>query len=87
MSDADLVSCIRTRRAALEAQARRARLEYADLEEEIRQQQHDLALLQRNLDAMHGGLQELDELLRMMQPPVRTDGEEGEPHAHHPATP
>lgn len=63
MTDADLVTRIRARRDALDAQSQAARLQYADLEEAIRQQQQSLALLQRNLDAMHGGLQELDALL------------------------
>lgn len=63
MTNADTIVRIRARRDALDAQSQAARLQYADLEEAIRQQQRDLALLQRNLDAMHGGLQELDALL------------------------
>jgi hypothetical protein len=63
MSDDGLISRIRTRRATLIIQLGGARLQYADLEETIKGQQQSLALLQRNLDAMHGGLQELDGLL------------------------
>lgn len=54
---------IEARRAALAAQHKEARLQYAELEKAIEQQQQLLAQLQRNLDAMHGGLQELDALL------------------------
>jgi septal ring factor EnvC (AmiA/AmiB activator) len=67
MSDADLIGRIRERRATLTAQLDGARLQYADLEETIKGQQQALALLQRNLDAMHGGLQELDGLLAELE--------------------
>lgn len=63
MTDAELIAYIRARRAALDTQSKGARLEYAELEETIKQQQRDLALLQRNLDAMHGAMQELEALL------------------------
>lgn len=48
---------IRARRDALAAQIEEGKQQYAQLE-------HALAMLQRNLDAMHGGLQELDALLQ-----------------------
>lgn len=54
---------IQARRAALAEQSAQARLQYADLEEAIKQQQAALAALQRNLDAMYGGMQELGALL------------------------
>lgn len=50
------IAQIRTRRQALAEQAEQAKAEYAELE-------RSLGLLGRNLDAMHGGLQELDALL------------------------
>lgn len=50
------VDIIRARIAALQAQKAQAEQEYSTLEAR-------LALLQRNLDAMHGGLQELAALL------------------------
>lgn len=58
-----MIDQIRARRVALVTQMDVARLQHADLEETIKQQQQTLAMLQRNLDAMHGGLQELDALL------------------------
>lgn len=47
---------LRARRAELAAQMEQAQQEYAQIEAM-------LAQLQRNIDAMHGGLQELDALL------------------------
>ncbi len=47
---------IRARRAELAAQMEEAQRQYATMEEQLR-------LLGRNLDAMHGGIQELDTLL------------------------
>lgn len=54
---------IRARRAALAEQAEQAQAEYATLEQAI-------ALLGRNIDAMHGGLQELDGLLAVLEAPA-----------------
>ena len=59
----DPIARIRARRATLTAQADKAELEYARLEEQIKQQQQALALLGRNLDAAQGAMQELDSLL------------------------
>lgn len=52
----DAMDVIRARRDTLAAQKAQAEQEYNALEAR-------LALLQRNLDAMHGGLQELEALL------------------------
>lgn len=51
-----MLDTIRARRATLAAQKVQAEQQYAELE-------RTLLLLQRNIDAMHGGLQELDALL------------------------
>lgn len=48
---------IRARRDALAAQLAEGQQQYQQLE-------NALAMLQRNLDAMHGGLQELEALLQ-----------------------
>jgi transposase len=48
---------IQARRDALAAQMESAKQQYAELEQALN-------LLQRNIDAMHGGLQELDALLK-----------------------
>lgn len=48
---------IQQRRDALNAQRQQAEQQYNTLEAQ-------LALLQRNIDAMHGGVQELDDLLQ-----------------------
>ena len=61
MTDADLITRIRVRRDALAAQQAEAQRQYAEMEQA-------LTLLQRNLDAMHGGLQELDALLAELEP-------------------
>jgi septal ring factor EnvC (AmiA/AmiB activator) len=63
----ETIARIRARRAALVAQFDSARLQYADMEEAIKEQQQSLALLQRSLDAMHGGLRELDALLTELE--------------------
>jgi phage shock protein A len=56
---------VRARRAALVAQMAEAQQQYAQLEQTLQQ-------LGRNLDAMQGGLQELDSLLAepIDDPPV-----------------
>lgn len=54
--DHDVLEKIRARRDALRAQMETAKAQYGDLE-------RALALLQRNIDAMHGGLQELESLI------------------------
>jgi uncharacterized protein YlxW (UPF0749 family) len=56
---------VRARRAALVAQMAEAQQQYAQLEQTLQQ-------LGRNLDAMQGGLQELDSLLaeQIDDPPV-----------------
>jgi len=51
-----MIAAIRARREALAAQLEQGKAQYAQMEQA-------LALLQRNLDAMHGGLQELSALL------------------------
>lgn len=51
-----MIDAIRARRAALAAQAAQAEAEYAQIAAL-------LAGLQRSIDAMHGGIQELDALL------------------------
>lgn len=57
----DLTQHIQDRRAALAAQMEQARQEYARLEQM-------LMTLGRNLDAMHGGVQELDALIEELEP-------------------
>jgi septation ring formation regulator EzrA len=60
MTNTDLTDRIRARRAALAAQMEQAQQQYSELEQ-------TLALLQRNIDAMHGGVQELDALLAELE--------------------
>jgi len=60
MSDADLTAAIRARREFLAAQLEQGKEQYLELEQM-------LALLQRNLDAIQGGIQELDALLAPQQ--------------------
>lgn len=55
------------RRAALIAQMERKRLEYADLEEDIKQRQQELARRQRAIDVLHGGVLELELLLSQLE--------------------
>jgi hypothetical protein len=55
-----MIDLIRARRAALAAQMAEAQQQYTAIEEQLR-------LLGRNLDAMHGGLQELDALIEQTE--------------------
>lgn len=57
-----MIAQIQARRDALAAQKAEAEAQYSQLEQA-------LALLGRNIDAMHGGIQELDALLKGDIPP------------------
>jgi phage shock protein A len=57
------IGVIRTRRAALATQAAEAQQHYAELEATSRELEATLRELDRQICAMHGGLQELDALL------------------------
>jgi len=66
-----MIEVIQARRASLAEKMAEAQQQYAELES-------TLALLQRNLDAMHGGLQELDALLaELREAPIPANGVEG----------
>lgn len=62
-----MIDRTRARRAALAAQLAQAQQQYAELEQ-------TLAMLDRQMCAMHGGLQELDALLA--EPPIEAPPEE-----------
>lgn len=70
---------IQARRAALSDNKARSELDCARLDDQIAALQHRRALLSRNIDAMAGGLQELDALLEET-PATPTNG------AHPPKT-
>lgn len=58
----DAVDLIQQRLADLQAQHRDGRLQYAELEEDIKQRRATLAGMRRELDMLYGAIEELKQL-------------------------